>query len=399
MIKNSGKPLPAGKSYVAMPTPPTFSDSHTLTQAGAGVGITVAELGGKVEQLIGSNFDRMQFQNVGTSVKLRSDNVTSTDTWRKIGANNNDYSLDFITATPNIELYNLIFEKTKNALKLPPDAVGKIIKIVDCIIQDASFAGIQINQSIVGRKYTDVTSEFLQILRTGGEGKYWGNTTSETTFFEGITKILHCYIESTGRESLQFNGHNDLRVENVTAYLGGLDTATNLGQRNCLQVQNVKTGYIKKSIFWGFESPMMIATDNFLFEDNFFGFNNPTRRIYLQSMASNGYNRGANPGGTLEFNRCTFYDPFFTEETLFIIQGSFRNYVFRDCIFPASATDLYEDQRADKITYPIQVINPTFTNTPPLPEFINPPEPDRINFQRLIGDSHFHGRHMGFRTP
>jgi hypothetical protein len=244
-----------------------------------------------------------------------------------------------------------------------------------------------------------MTLKFIQCQESGGEVLYLGNTGNQTTTYLGVTTIEDLYSKNSGREGIQANGHADLRISNVTCNTGGLETSAGIGQNNCFQIQNVYTGYMKRAIFWNFRAPAMIACEDFLFEDCFIGWTASNREIYLQDMIANGYTKNQHIGGTLHFKNCTFYNPAYTLNYMFRVQDDGCNYVFENCIFPTSATNVVKDERTDKITYSITITGSTFTNSPDLPSFGNPPEAEYVGFHQVITDDHWYNRGVGFRTP
>ena len=245
-------------------------------------------------------------------------------------------------------------------------------------------------------------------MKFGGESWYLGKTGGNSlAYYRGITALNDCYSENSGREGLQFNGHTDVRVIGFLAYNGGLDTGAGIGQNNCIQVQDVYTGYVKKSVFWNFPAFAMLATDDFLFEDCFFYITDDDRTCFLQSMLPNDYTEMVHTGGTLTFRRCTFYAPNYTGNVFFTMQGGTRNYVWEDCIFPASVDDpgegnndvdeICDDQRADKVTYSVTITGSTYTNTPNIPQFCD--EPGYEGYGKVVCDDYYYNLGYGPRNP
>jgi hypothetical protein len=366
-------------AYVTIPTPPSFSNTHTLIQSTTGNSIQMVDTNGKTDLLVGSNYPFLQLNGLSGSYRLRSINESNPSTWAICGGTGNAAAIEAAAGTPNVEWYNVRLRNSNNCIKMPPEAGTtlplKTQKYQNIIVEDALFGAYLVNQSVSGQNYGNVTLYFYRALRPGGEGIYAGNTGNETTFYLGVTDVSHAYIEASGREAIQFNGHTDLRITNVTAYTGGLDTPSGIGQNNCFQIQNVKTGYLKKSIFWGFRAPAMIATNDFLFEDCFIGWNEATREIYIQDMAGNGYTKGQNTGGTITFRRCIFYNPNYTRTWMFRLQEEECNFIVEDCTFPASVNPatVVKDERSS-------------------------PEAEYVGYEKVItGDYYDLG--WGYRTP
>jgi hypothetical protein len=388
-----------GLTYVDIPAAPAFSDTHTLINATTGNSIQFVDTNGKTDLLVGSSYPFLQFNGLSASYRMKSLDDTNPSTWQIIGSGaGNDYSLTAAVATPTIEIYNLRFIDSDNIIKMPGNNPGKTLTYQNIILEDGVFGGFLINENVAGNSYGNATFYFCRVLRSGGESFYLGKTGTSVQFYTGITTISHCYSEDSGREAVQCNGHADVRITNVTAYNGGLDSGSGIGQNNCFQIQNVYTGYMKKSIFWNFRAPAMISTNDFLFEDCFFGWTQPDREIYIQDMVANGYTEFVNPGGTITFRRCTFYNPDYTRTWMFRLQEENCNFVIEDCIFPTSVTTTVKDERSST-PYSLSETGSTFTDSPPLPTFGDPDEAEYVGYEKIITDSHHYDRGMGYRTP
>jgi hypothetical protein len=404
-----GSPAEEGKTYTDVPTPPAFSDTQTLTQAVSGTGIQSGDLGGKTDLLVGSNYIFMQFNGLSGTYRMKSLNWENVADWAEIGSPSpQDYAHSVAVADPNYSFYNLKFVDTDNMIKLAGANPARDFTYQNLILDGGAFAGFLINENVSGQDYGNFTYKNCRVLNTGGESWYNGKTGGGSlAYFRGITEVTDCYSENSGREALQFNGHTDLRVTGFLAVNGGLDTGAGIGQNNCIQVQDVYTGYVKKSVFWNFPAFAMLATDDFLFEDCFFYFTDDDRTCFLQSLPSNGYTEMVHVGGTLTFRRCTFYNPNFTNNVMFTMQGGTRNYVWEDCIFPASVNDvgtndnttneICDDQRFDKVTYTVTITGSTYTDTPNIPQFCD--EPGYEGYGKVICDDYYYNLGYGPRNP
>lgn len=399
------------KTYTDIPSVPAFSDTHTLVQVTTGNAIQTADINGKTDFLVSSTgYTFMQFNGLSGTYRMKSQVDTDPSTWSSIGsASPQDYAFTTAAADPAYSVYNLKFVLADNTIKLPGANPTLNYTYQNIIVQGGAFGGMLINENVAGQDYGNFTFTNVMALDADGENWYLGKTGGNSlAYFRGITTLTDCYSENSGREALQFNGHQDVRVERFLAVNGGLDTGAGIGQNNCFQLQDVYTGYFKKAIFWNFPAPGMVASDDFLFEDCFFYFTNATRTMFLQSMVANDYTEMVHTGGTLTFRRCTFYNPNFTSDYMFTMQGSTRNYVFENCIFPESVNDaagdntvdeICDDQRADKITYSVTITGTTFDDTPNLPSFCNPPEAAYIGFQKVVCDDYYYNLGYGPRTP
>jgi hypothetical protein len=379
--------------YRDIPDAPAFSDTYTLLESVVGNGVTLAEINGKTDLLVGSDFIRMQINGLSATYRIKSEDPTSPSTWRQIGQVGQDYAIDCVNAVPNISYYNLILKDSSNLFKFPPDVISKNILLQNMIFLNSGFAGVLINQSVAGKHYGNLSLKNCRFIGTGGEMLYAGKTGVSVTFFLGVTDVYDCFGWNLDREGLQFNGHAMVHVEYVTIINAGLDP--HVGQNNGFQLQNVYDGYMKKSIFIGVE-PGMIATQNFLFEDLYIEWSDPDREIYFQDMSANGYTQFEHIGGTVTFRRCTFRNPNYTKDYIIRIQEELCNVVFEDCIFPSAAVNIWKDERSST-PYSLTETGSTFTNSPEVPEFTDPPEAEYVGYEKvLVG--HYYDLGIGYRT-
>lgn len=384
-----------GRVYVDIPDAPVFSNTQTLVESATGNGIQLADTGGKTDLLVGSDYNFMQLNGLSGTLRIKSEDDTDPSTWKQIGQVGQPYALDCANSIPNVEYYNLIVKDSSNLVKMPPDTVVKTQLYQNIILRNGGFAGFLINQSVAGKNYGNVTFKFCRAIDMGGENKYLGKTGTSVTFFVGTTLVENCFGTNSGREGLQFNGHTLVQVQKCTYINGGLDI--HVGQNNCFQLQNVFDGFLKKSIFWNFREPAMIATQNFLFEDLFIHWTTD-REIYFQDMSANGYTQFENIGGTVTFRRCVFYNPNYTKDYVIRVQEEQCNLVIEDCTFPTSAVNVIRDERSST-PYSLSITGSIFTNAPDLPEFVDPPEAEYVGYEKVVNSDTHYNAGMGYRTP
>jgi hypothetical protein len=387
-------------TYIPLPNTPTFSDTHTLVYATTGSGIQVGDTNGKSQFYFGSDYVFLQWNGLSGNIIAMSLDPTDPTTWAELGSPSpNDYSMDVAVSIIGISLYKTKLVDSDNLFKVSPANPTKNYLFEDMIYQGAGFAGSLINGSIASANYGDITYNFCRFIECGGEGIYGANTGNETSTYEGISTMYNIYTYNTGREGIQCNGHSDLRIDKVTIIGAGQETSAGIGQNNAIQLQNIYTGHLKDFIFWDCRAPGMLATQDFLFENGIWDWNEPDREIYLQSMDGNSYLKKQHPGGTVHFKNIIFRNPDLTLDWIMKIQDSECNIIFEDCTFPTSAVDIYKDERSDKLTYSITVINPTFSDAVSTPTFGPPPESGYVGYEQVVTDSYWHGRGAGYRTP
>lgn len=388
------------KSYVPHPSPPAFSDAQTLVTGSVGNSISLAETNGKFDLLLGSDFAFLQLNGLTGSYRVKSDDTTSPATWRTLGSVGPAAAFSSAAATPTIELYNVKLFGTDAGIKFTTSVIPKSQRYQEIIITDIGFAALQINEDVAGEDYGDFTSEFIMVNGTGGELDYLGNTGNDLSTYKGLTYSKNCYGINLSREGIQRNGHTLCQISNYTIIGDGVNLGEGIGQNNWAQIQNAFDGYLKNTIAFNFLSPGMFAVNQFTIENNFIEFLDNTRNVFFQNMVANGYDMYANPGGTVTVKDCVWKNPTFGASSLFTIQDSTCQYVFTGDIYvPASATDKFDDQRTDKLTYPI-IDNATwhFTNSPPTPVLGNPPEAEYIGIEQVVIDDYWHGRGCGHRS-
>jgi hypothetical protein len=385
------------KTYVYIPDAPTFSDTYTLIQGTVGNSVTLGETNGKTDLLLGSNWNLFQLNGLSGNYRLKSLDATGPDTWSVLGSSSpNDYSFSAAVSTPGLELYNVKLVDSDNIFKMPGANPTKNYVIQNVILQGSGFAGFLVNENVSGDDYGNWTYSFCRGKDIGAEFFYLGKTGTSVANYTGITSITNCYVDSCGREPLQFNNHEEIRVSNVTALNGGLATGDGIGQVNCFQAQGILTGYIRNCILFA-HSPAMIASTGLRIQNNFIGWQNTAREIYMQDISANGYNY-EQVGDTVFIEDNIFYCPGYTLDWVFRIQEENCHYVIRNNVFPAAATDIIKDERAST-PYSITMSGNTFTDSPPLPTFGSSPDVLYQGWEKVVTDDYYYGRGMGYRTP
>jgi len=392
------------KTYLAIPTPPAFSDTHTLMQTTTGTGIQSGDTGGKTDFLISGNYSFMQFNVVNSDdYRMMSLNSNEPDDWSILGSPSpNDYSLDCINTTHGIELYNLKFEDSDNLIKWPgSDTLSalKEIKVQNCNFRNAGFGSIIINQNVAGTGYGKFTSYFNRFTGGGAERHYLGHTGASVVKYMDTTRISHCYMDSSRREAVQCNNHKYIMVSNITARHGGIVTETpdqGIGQKNGFQAQGVRGGYIRNSIFEAV-APGMVASQGLRILNNRIIWSNTTRPIYFQDVSDNGYFY-EHSGDTVVVEGNDFECTGYSLSYVFRIQEENCVYVFRNNRLPPSATDIYLIDGPAPID--IIVEGNTF-DSDTLPPVTYGPSPDAayVGYEYVVTSDYDYDKGRGMRTP
>jgi hypothetical protein len=336
------------KTYVSFPDNVTLTNTQTLIQSTTGTGLQSGDLGGKVNFKISGNYDFAQFNvNSNDNYAMTSLDQTDPSTWSKFGLPSpNDYSLDVITKSHGLSLYELWFRDSDNLIKWDPfDTLTTIppITIQKCIFRNAGFGSVLINSSVSGYGYGKFTASFLSFTGTGAERFYCGNTGNSTTRYMDTTHIFHCYMDSSRREAVQLNNHKYVIVDHITARHGGLVTETpdqGLGQKNWFQGQGCGAGVVKNSIGESV-APMMIASTGLDVLNNRITWSQTDRPIYLQDVAGNGYAYKNMGDDTVRIEGNDFICSGYSLSYVFRIQEDDFVVVIKNNRFPASATSIY----------------------------------------------------------
>lgn len=392
------------KTYVTFPDATVLSDTHTLIQASTGTGLQIGDLGGKQNFRVSGDYDFMQFNVVNTdNYAMISFDTTSPATWSIIGIPPpQDYAIDVINAEHGLSLYRLRIEGGDNQIKWRPfDSTLTVPPIVfeNNIHRNAGFAGIALNQSIVGRVYGKVTASFLSFTGTGAERLYWGNTGNDNTKFNDTTRVTHMYSDSSAREVVQLNNHKYVMVSNVTGLNVGVVVETpdqGIGQKNGFQCQGCGAGYIKNSIFESV-APAMIASTGLDVINNRITWSQTDRQIYLQDVNGNGYAYKNMGDDTVRIEGNDFICPGFSLTSVFRIQEDDFVVVIRNNRFPPSATDVYE---CDGPCPTIIMSGNTFdSDDVPAVTFGDYPDPEYAPYYKVVTSDYDYYLGRGFGTP
>lgn len=385
-------------TYTPIPTPPSFSDTHTLIESTTSQNITSVDINGKSDLLVGSDYDFLLFTSLNDK-RVKSLDSTNPSTWATLAKVGSGQALRS-TSSLNYEFYNLRLGLQSSGVGWITSASPQSNLFQNLIVEDVDFAGFQINIRNPGESYGDQSIKFCRVLRSvNGEGWYLGNTSAgagiggNRSMFNN-TVIENCYAQDCGRELFQFNGHLNLQATNLTGLNGGLQNIP--GQNACLQLYN-SHGYIKKSIFMNATIAINISTHGFLIEDCFFYYTGNIGQVFV-NMATGDHTEAVNHQPVI-FRRCTFYNPTYTKNFFMRMDEPGCDLTFEDCVFPASVTTVIGDNRSDKITYTLSDTGSTFTNTPPIPVFGDSPDAAYSGFEKVVTNPYYYNRKMGHRTP
>lgn len=403
--------------YVGIPAPPAFGTTTTITTA-VGSSLESGETGGNRDILIPNPFQERLRPNglVGTSGSPYRYKSVSDSTRSWIGGDILTTGQQVITSLNNSNFnyfYHLGLVGDSNpavtgisGLAWLATAGGVTVKAEDLIIRDMEFAGVLINQSTTGNSYTLIDLRFLRIFghSAEGEGCYLGST-NKTANFSPITQAIvqNFYATNKGRDGFQVTHCANLQAKNITCYdVGKADIS---GQNRLVQIHNTN-GYIEYSIFHKAPELADIFTHGFEFRDCYFEWddkdnanNNAGYIGELENASAFGASASAGNNQPLVFRRCIFKSNV-AVLNLFRILEDDCHVQFIDCIFSDNITNIWSDERTDKVTYQITNTNPTYLSASsiPSPTYKNHLYTDEEN-HGLITSTYHHSRGMGYRTP
>jgi hypothetical protein len=390
-------------TYVDFPAPLTYSDPFTLLYATTGIDVGSGEVGGKTELNIGSDYPQFIFLNQTAGFKMQSLDPTDPSTWFTMGGGGTLGAAAIRNSGANqpasIQISNIKATTNQSAVAWNPTPTPSPVTMQNMIMEDHSFAAVQINASVSSSSFGAFSATFCSGQRMEGEGYYLGNTGGELSAFTSIT-LTHDFIEDSGREPWQFQGTSDIRLDHLTSINAGLDAGQPANQRCDVQLINVK-GYLKNSILAGGYNFATVEVNDFLFENCFFEASWSGATFFLGDMSDNGWTTFAAPGDTIIFRNCIFYNPNTLATTLFDIRENNCNIRFEGHnIFPASCTDIWDDNRASfGANTIVNAGTSEFTNTPPLPTFVNHPNPLYAAYWKVVSSRYYYDRKMGALTP
>lgn len=407
-----GDTAPSGKTYVDIPTPPTFSDANTLAVEGGdgNVSVFTSDLGGKSDQSMSTGtWRRMSLNGVigtaSTPIRFKSSDTTDKTI---IGDDSQGASrcISTLNYTNHIELYDLVLYGNQGGISfggLPAPGPGVFVKVENIQIYNQDFAAIWFNTA--NGYFENLDFSFVRSWDLnggspsngidGGEGVYIGYTTSSTRSKINYLSMTHHYSYRAAREGLQITSAYDLFVDRGTFYDNGTGDVT--GQNRLFQFQD-SNGVVRNTIFDGGTSSGEIFTHGITLQNNYYrwagsdgiyiGDTNPT-------YAPVTYNNQP-----IIFENSTF-DPDDTVPYLFVINEDDADVIIRNNIISDKVTNIYQDNRVDQSTYDIIVTGNTTVASASIDPVTYVYETDNYltKTAQLVDADTYYDLGMGYRTP
>jgi hypothetical protein len=396
----------ANKRYVPLPSRPSFPDPVTITYASTSTGnIFTANMGGKTDALLSGNWDRAVINGiVGSSgTPRRYSNVDgNTNIGNAAGAFSGDQCFKSLNSSTYVEIHGksasepFVLRGNNNGVQWNALAAGAVIKAFNVVCKDLSFAGTLINTGTLANSYLLCQLGFYRVfgLNTEGEGLYLGSTdkVNYSMFTQSI--IQHIFITNKGRDGVQFNNHANLLAENITVFdVGKLNDAD---QNQLIQVQNCN-GIIRNSIFKTAPSIGNVFANGVTFENCYFEWD--ASHMFLGRLLTAYSAPPTANNQPIIFRNCIF-NPVNNVTNLFRVAEDTCNIVLQDCIVSTRVSNIFEDVRADKLTYSLSHTGTVMT----APSAIKPvtlfsTDANNYRFHGLCTSTYHHSRGMGYRTP
>jgi len=406
----SGSP-PAGKTYVDFPTPPTFSDPNNLAVEGgdSNTSVFTSDLGGKSDQLLTTGqWRRMSLNGVigteATPIRFKSadpDNKTIIGD----GSQTTSRCISTLNYTNHIEFYDLVLFDNQGGISfagLPAPGPGVFVKVQDFQIYNQDFAAIWFNTANGYFEHLDFSFVRAWDLdggvgdgTDGGEMTYIGYTTSSTRSKINYLSMVHQYSFRAAREGLQITSAYDLFIDRHTYVRSG--TGDVVGQNRLFQFQD-SNGVVRNSIFDGGTSSGEIFSHGITLQNNYYRWEG-SDGIYIgdsnPTYAPVTYNNQP-----IIFENSTF-DPDDTVPYLFVINEDDCDIIIRNNIISDKVTNIYQDNRVDKVTYSITVTGNTTTASASIDPvtYVNESETNLTKVAQLVDADEYYDRGMGYRTP
>jgi hypothetical protein len=402
------------KTYVEVPSPPSFTSPATITDA-VGSSVESGEISGATDVLIAENATPGLFNN-----RLRPNGISGirfkSATGRiKVGntVSASQQVIAPLTGSDNLSYYHLhVVGNPSSAvtgisgINHLASAGGTTVYFEDIVIENTGFACAQINQSTDGLKYASITLAFVRGFgyNTEGEGFYIGSTNKAANRSKiDYLSMYHCYATDKYRDGLQITWAKIMEVSNITIYNCGLGPLpANAGQNRLFQIHN-SNGYVNNSIFHATypntAQPGEVFAHGVTFDNGYieWAVDEP---IYIGDLESSSYG----PNGTNEYatrDSIIFEDYIFAPSVdvanLFEIHERNAPVMIRNCTFNSHVLNVVSDQRGGSPGNTITIVNPTYADVPTV-TYKNHDVNDYDNHGRVTSNYHYY-LGLGAFTP
>ena len=405
-------------TYVDIPASPSFTSPATITDA-VGNSVESGEIGGALDVLLNENVTPGLFNN-----RLRPNGISNRRfkslTGRIKVGNTVSASQQIIAPlnnSDNLSYYHLhVIGNPSNAvtgisgLNHLASAGGTTVLFEDIVVQNTSFACVQINQSTDGVKYASITLRFIRGFgyNVEGEGFYIGSTNKASARSKIDLLIMdHCYATDKYRDGLQVTWAKDMRITNGTIYNCGVGPLPeNQGQNRLFQIHN-SNGYVHNYIFHAIapytSEPGEVFAHGVTFLNGYVEWA-VDKAIYIGDLESSAYGpNGTNEYATREpiiFDGYVFA-PSVNVANLFEMRERNANFILRNCVFSSRIANIIDDQRGaspgNTITIEPSCVTVDAADIPTVT--YNNHDPDQYDTHGLVTSTYHYNRGLGYRTP
>ncbi|MEM8564927.1 MAG: hypothetical protein AAGF85_00605 [Bacteroidota bacterium] len=384
------KRSPSGILYEDMPvrTSSLPTDENLLDLATNGETIENSDLNGKKVQLVPANWaNRLRLNGVNGSLNDHLIVKAQDDSGYSIVGGDTVAAGQQVLGTlnsPNYITYEGLHLKGNSNPAIAgitgtsawPDALGSYWVWRDIVSEAMSFANMQANFSTGVNSSNFYQSLLIEFFRSfghniEGENFYVGDTDKADGTYSMIANAImrHCLGYDKGRDGIQFNHVTNALIEYCTIHNVGQE---NIGGQNlCFQFHN-GTGIVRNNIFHDSPELMNIFSHDVLFENNFWRHTSSVG-AYIGRLANSYGANAENLNNQPLIWRNEIFDCAVTTPNLFNIWEDQCDIILEDCYFSDLIQNIFVDNRVDKLSYNIQVINPTFypAGSIPLPAYVS----------------------------
>jgi hypothetical protein len=392
--------------YTAIPDAPAFPDPVTITYAGTSTGnIFTATMGGKTDAILSGLWDRAVANGIvgssGTPRRYRNLDV-NTIIGNVSGAFPTDQCFKSLNSSTWVQIHGksatepFILAGNRNGVQWNALAAGAVVKAFNVVCKNLSFAGTLINTGTLANTYALVQLEFYRVfgLNTEGEGLYLGSTDKVNYSMFTQCIVRHIFITNKGRDGVQFNNHANLLAEYITVWDVGIEEVAD--QNQLIQLQNVN-GIVQHSIFSGAPALGNIFSNGITIENCYFRWD--AGYMYLGRLASAYTAPPTANNQPIIFRNCIF-DPVNNVTDLFDVLEDGCAITLEDCIISTRVSNIFLDERVDKLTYALSETGTVWTAPGDIPQVtLQSVSAEDYDTHGLVTSTYHYNRGMGYRTP
>lgn len=358
-------------TWTPIPAPPSFSSTATINVSCCAPTLESGEISpsGRHDLLVQGPFTSTLTPNglIGTAISPFRYQSLDLNNRTVVGGNTITPGQQIVSTLNNSNYqYHYSYDVTGytdntragiSAFGLLSTAAGAVGLYQDHVVTNTSYAGWLLQSGNTSNTYS-FTGSFLRIFGypIEGEGLYLGSTVTPAggSLFTDPTIVHDCLVYNKGRESYQFNGHNNVVAYKLTARLVG--QAGIAGQNNLWQFQN-SHGTLDDSILDGAPVGMNIFSHGLIVSNTYFHWtggsssSGPVKSIFIGNLLA-AYSSpvpptnnpaGGSPG-TITFINC-YFDVDVASTEVAWVEDPNVTVEFQNCKFDPLFSTLYADNR------------------------------------------------------